>query len=77
MSRPSTNEWIGEFSHLINSPLAALRNAIYLAVSNCSDPRVLRYLHMAENEASAIAKVVLEHRHSCGPRPLRSVGRAF
>ena len=35
---------IAELSHQINSPLAAIRNALYLAGGQTDDPVVLRYL---------------------------------
>ncbi len=46
---------IAELSHQINSPLAAIRNALYLAACKTGDPELLRYLTIADDEISAIA----------------------
>ena len=47
-----------EVSHQINSPLAAIRGALYLAAARTDDPEVLRYLQMADEEAASIAKAI-------------------
>lgn len=49
---------IAELSHQINSPLAAIRNALYLAGGQTEDPVVLRYLRIADEEISAIAMIL-------------------
>ena len=53
---------IQELKHEIHSPLAALRNALYLAVVRTDDPETLRYLALADAEASRIA-AVLKNAH--------------
>jgi signal transduction histidine kinase len=55
---------IAEVSHQINSPLAAIRNALYLAIKRTTDVEVRRYLLLADEEVSAIAsriKQIREH----------------
>lgn len=54
----SKQELVQELQHEINSPLAAIRNALYLAALRSSDPEVLRYLELAEAEISRIAAVL-------------------
>jgi signal transduction histidine kinase len=51
-------DWIGELKHEINSPLAAIRNALYLAAVRAGDPEVERYLKLADEEVSRIARVL-------------------
>jgi signal transduction histidine kinase len=53
---------IAEVSHQINSPLAAIRNAIYLATVRTEDTEVRRYLELADREVSAIASRIREIR---------------
>jgi signal transduction histidine kinase len=48
-------ELIAELSHEINSPLAAVRNALYLAGCCHDDPRLQTYLQLAQAELCAIA----------------------
>ncbi len=55
---PSTKEMIRELKHQINSPLAAIRNALYLTGVRISDPEVERYLKLADEEVSRIAMVL-------------------
>jgi len=47
-----------EVSHQVNSPLAAIRSALYLASMHTQDPEVLRYLHTADAEALSIISVI-------------------
>ena len=47
-----------EVSHQINSPLAAIRSALYLAAMRTEDPEVLRYLQIADAEAASIIKAI-------------------
>ena len=54
----SAKEMIGELKHQINSPLAAIRNALYLTGVRVSDPEVERYLRLADEEISRIAMVL-------------------
>ena len=55
---------IAEVSHQINSPLAAIRNALYLAAVRTEDPEVRRYLALADEEVAAIANRIKELRDS-------------
>jgi len=54
----SKKELIRELKHQINSPLAAIRNALYLTAARVLDPEVERYLKLADEEASRIAAVL-------------------
>ncbi|HEY1528082.1 MAG TPA: histidine kinase dimerization/phospho-acceptor domain-containing protein [Candidatus Angelobacter sp.] len=54
----TNRELVQELQHEINSPLAAIRNALYLAALRSSDPEALRYLELAEAEISRIAAVL-------------------
>jgi nitrogen-specific signal transduction histidine kinase len=49
---------IQELKHEIHSPLAAIRNALYLAAVRTDDPETLRYLALAHAEISRIAGVL-------------------
>ncbi|MGB8128796.1 MAG: hypothetical protein WCG81_03305 [Candidatus Angelobacter sp.] len=49
---------IQELKHEIHSPLAAIRNALYLAAVRIDDPETLRYLTLAGAEISRIAAVL-------------------
>lgn len=49
---------IQELKHEIHSPLAAIRNALYLATLRTDDPDTLRYLALAGAEISRIAAVL-------------------
>jgi signal transduction histidine kinase len=49
---------IAELSHQINSPLAAIRNALYLASCQTDDPQLLRYLNLADEEITAITTIL-------------------
>jgi signal transduction histidine kinase len=51
-------ELIGELKHAINNPLAAIRNALYLAAVQTSDPEMERYLKLADIEVSRIAAIL-------------------
>lgn len=51
-------ELIRELKHQINSPLAAIRNALYLAAVRADDPAIERYLKLADDEVSRIATVL-------------------
>ena len=50
--------------HKINSPLAAIRNALYLTAARVCDPEVKRYLKLADEEVSWIAMVLNKHTKS-------------
>jgi two-component sensor histidine kinase len=49
---------IQELKHQIHSPLAAVRNALYLAGARTDNPETLRYLALAEAEVTRIAAVL-------------------
>jgi nitrogen-specific signal transduction histidine kinase len=51
-------ELVRELNHEIHSPLAAIRNALYLAAVRSSDPATLRYLELADAEISRITRVL-------------------
>lgn len=53
-------ELIRELKHQINSPLAAIRNALYLAAVRTDDLEIERYLKLADDEVSRIATVLRE-----------------
>jgi two-component sensor histidine kinase len=57
-SSPGEPELAAELNHRINSPLAAIRNALYLAARRSSDPEIRRYLRMADEEFAAIARIL-------------------
>jgi nitrogen-specific signal transduction histidine kinase len=54
----SNQEVIQELRHEIHSPLAAIRNALYLAAARNTDPETLQYLRLADAELSRIALVL-------------------
>ncbi len=56
------NELIAELNHQINSPLAAIRNALFLAANRTDDPALHRYLELATNELNAIGAILRETR---------------
>jgi nitrogen-specific signal transduction histidine kinase len=49
---------IQELKHEIHSPLAAIRNALYLAGVRTDNPEALHYLALAEAEITRIATVL-------------------
>ncbi len=49
---------IGELRHGINNPLAAIRNALYLAATRTEDPEVENYLKLADAEVTRIAEIL-------------------
>jgi signal transduction histidine kinase len=51
-------ELTGELKHAINNPLAAIRNALYLAAAQTTDPEIERYLRLADVEVSRIAAIL-------------------
>jgi nitrogen-specific signal transduction histidine kinase len=54
----SNQQVIQELRHEIHSPLAAIRNALFLVAGRTSDPDTLRYLELADMEISRIAAVL-------------------
>jgi signal transduction histidine kinase len=55
-------ELIAELKHEINSPLAAIRNALYLAAARTHDSELERFLSLADAEVSRIA-AILQNAH--------------
>jgi nitrogen-specific signal transduction histidine kinase len=51
-------ELIGKLKHEINSPLAAIRNALYLVAVRTDDPETERYLRLADAEVSRISAIL-------------------
>jgi nitrogen-specific signal transduction histidine kinase len=51
-------ELIGELKHEINSPLAAIRNALYLASIRSNDAELKHYLRLADDEVSRISAIL-------------------
>lgn len=49
---------VAELSHEINSPLAAIRNSLYLVGCRTADEEIHRYLQIAEYEVVNIAKAL-------------------
>ena len=49
---------IQELKHQIHSPLAAIRNALYLTAIQIDHPEALRYLALADAEITRIAAVL-------------------
>jgi signal transduction histidine kinase len=74
-------ELVAELCHQINSPLAAMRNAVYLASSRTDDPALLHYLALANEEITTVAIILREARslvESRGaPVPGEAEGAAF
>jgi len=53
---------MAEVSHQINSPLAAIRNALFLAATHTDDPQIREYLEIADEEVSSIASRIRDLR---------------
>jgi nitrogen-specific signal transduction histidine kinase len=49
---------LGKLKHEINSPLAAIRNALYLAAVRTDDAELERYLRLADAEVSRISAIL-------------------
>lgn len=45
---------VAELSHQINNPLAVIRNALYLAGMQATDPAVRSYLQIADESVTAV-----------------------
>lgn len=67
---------IAELSHQINSPLAAIRNALYLASRRTEDVELKRYLEIAELEVLSIAGSLRQARADAEGIRLMSRSRA-
>jgi len=59
----SSKDLVAELSHSINSPLAAIRNALYLAACRTEDPELLRYLELADEEVERISSTLRQARN--------------
>lgn len=74
-------ELVAELCHEINSPLAAIRNALFLVASRSDDPEIRNYLALADHEVTIIADTLRRARalcESCEPvatPPLKIVSR--
>jgi hypothetical protein len=55
---PAAEGLIAELNHQINSPLAAIRYALYLAACRTTDAELLRYLELADGEVTSIAQTL-------------------
>ena len=49
---------VATLQHQINSPLAAIRNALYLAGGHSVDAKVAHYLKLADLQVSRIAGIL-------------------
>ena len=49
---------VASLQHQINSPLAAIRNALYLAAGHPVDAKVAHYLKLADLQVSRIAGIL-------------------
>jgi hypothetical protein len=49
---------VGKLRHQINSPLAVIRNALYLASAHSVNVKVTHYLKLADQEVSRIAGIL-------------------
>jgi signal transduction histidine kinase len=78
---------LAEVSHQINSPLAAIRNALYLAAHHSCDPEVIQYLEIADQEVTNIVSRIRDLREametefgpgisSYAPHPVQSLRKA-
>ncbi len=60
---PTPQELIAELNHQINNPLAAIRNALYLAGSCSQSPELHQYLEIADVEINAIVHALTAARN--------------
>jgi signal transduction histidine kinase len=60
--RHDSEKLVAELCHEINSPLAAVRNALYLVACRTTDDEIHRYLQIAESEVVNIANVLRDAR---------------
>ena len=60
--RNDSEKLVAELCHEINSPLAAVRNALYLVGCRTTDDEILSYLQIAESEVVNIANVLRDAR---------------
>ena len=76
--RNDSEKLVAELCHEINSPLAAVRNALYLIGCRTTDVEVHRYLQIAEREVVSIANALHDARQQtdCKFYKLRSRSNA-
>jgi signal transduction histidine kinase len=63
-SKQQQSRLLAEVSHQINSPLAAIRNALYLAGQCTDDPQILEYLALANVEVTSIVSRMKDLREN-------------
>jgi len=63
-----------EVSHQVNSPLAAIRNALYLAAKRTVDPEIIQYLQIADDEVSSIVNRIRDLRAEVESWPVPESG---
>ena len=63
-----------EVSHQVNSPLAAIRNALYLAARRTADPEIIQYLQIADDEVSSIVNRIRDLRAEVESWPVPESG---
>ena len=68
--RLSAADLLAELNHRINSPLAAIRNALYRASCRTADTEIHRYLELANSEITSIADTLRFSRQSGCKRPV-------
>ncbi len=68
----SSKDLVADLCHSINSPLAAIRNALYLASCRSNDPELLRYLELADEEVEQISRTLRQARAEVGCPRLES-----
>ena len=64
------SDFLLNLNHMVNNPLAAIRNALYLAACRTNDPELLSYLEIANQEVTVISDVLRRAR----PEPLHLPG---
>jgi len=67
---------VAELSHEINSPLAAIRNALYLVACRTNDEEIHRYLQIADDEVVFVADVLRLARERVEQRNARLLSRS-
>lgn len=75
MNTPIEN-LVAELSHEINSPLAAIRNALYLIACRTNDEEIHRYLRIADDEVVFVAGVLRHAREQAEQRTPRLLSRS-
>ncbi len=55
---------VAELSHEINTPLAVIRNVLYLVSIRTEDAEIHRYLQIADEEVLSIVGALRQARHT-------------